>query len=178
MDTVIKMLDNSFNSPLTSSMGRLFDAVSALAGIRSICSFEGQAAMELENAACKGDNGEYGFTVEKSDGIYKIRVPEMISEIINDVKKGIPAGIISSKFHKTLVVMVNDICCRLRSDTGFDRVVLSGGVFQNMLLLTGCIKKLESSGFHVFIHSRVPANDGGISLGQAVIAMAKNSKIC
>lgn len=178
MDTVIKMLENGFNCPATSSMGRLFDAVSALAGVRSTCSFEGQAAIELEYAACKGDNGEYGFIVEKLFGIYKISVTEMILGIINDAGKGISKGIISSKFHKTLVAMVNDICCRLRSDTGYDRVVLSGGVFQNILLLSGCIKKLGSSGFHVFIHSRVPANDGGISLGQTVIAMAKNSIIC
>jgi hydrogenase maturation protein HypF len=85
---------------------------------------------------------------------------------------------ISARFHETLAVIVDDMCRRLRDASGLDRVVLSGGVFQNIRLLSRCMELLAESGFKVFIHSRVPANDGGISLGQAVIAMVKSSTIC
>lgn len=177
IDTILKMLDTGFNCPVTSSMGRLFDAVSALMGIRSKTGFEGQAAMELEYTAREGDCGEYCYKVEKIDGLYKINMSDMISEIICDIRENVCNGIISYRFHRTITLLVIDICTRICSDTGLDRVVISGGVFQNMLLLSGCVKGLEKSGFQVFIHSCVPANDGGIALGQAVIAMAEYSKI-
>jgi hydrogenase maturation protein HypF len=178
LNTVRRMLETGFNSPQTSGMGRLFDAVSALAGVRNINGFEGQAAMELENAASGGYCGEYSYGVSTGTGIYEVDAGKMIRGVVSDAREGAVPGLISSKFHETIAVLVNDICGRLRADTGLDRVVLSGGVFQNLLLLSKCVVRLEKSGFRVFIHSRVPANDGGISLGQAVIAMARYADFC
>ena len=178
LQVVCRMLESGFNCPLTSSMGRLFDAISALAGIRNVNNFEGQAAMELENAAFDGYHGEYAYEVSNEDGIYVVDTGGIISGVVSDRRAGAPPGLISSRFHETAALLVRDICSRLRADTGLERVVLSGGVFQNLLLLSKCSDKLEADGFRVFIHSRVPANDGGISLGQAVIAMARYKDFC
>lgn len=178
LQTIHRMLKTGFNSPLTSSMGRLFDAISALAGVRNINSFEGQAAMELENAAWGYYCGEYVFDVSKEDGVYTVNTGGIVSGVVSDRRKDTAAGMVSSKFHETIALLVMDICGRLRADTGLDRVVLSGGVFQNLLLLSKCIDKLKEDGFKVFIHSRVPANDGGISFGQSVIAMAQYKNFC
>lgn len=178
LQTVLKMLESGFNCPPTSSMGRLFDAVSALAGVRNVNNFEGQAAMELENSALEGCHGEYAYGVSSEDGVYVADVGGIIKGVVSDRRAGASPGLISSRFHETVALMVGDICGRLRTDTGLDRVVLSGGVFQNLLLLSKCIDRLESDGFRVFMHSLVPANDGGISLGQAVIAMARYKDFC
>ncbi len=178
LHTVGRMLETGFNSPQTSGMGRLFDAVSALAGVGSVNSFEGQAAMDLENAALVGYHGEYPYAAADREGLYVLDMGPVISGIVSDRRAGASAALISSKFHETAAAMVIDICGRLRSDTGLDRVVLSGGVFQNMLLLSRCTDILEKDGFRVYIHSRVPTNDGGISLGQAVIAMARHANFC
>lgn len=178
MELTAQMLEKSFNTPQTSSMGRLFDAVSALTGTNYINRFEGQAAMLLENAA-EGYTGKpYGFDLLESEGVRIISIRRLISEIMDNVMSMIPTGIISARFHETAACMVEKACVALRSDTGLDRVVLSGGVFQNMRLLSSCTKKLRDRGFEVFIHRRVPANDGGISLGQAAIAMARLQDIC
>lgn len=176
--TFDRIISTGFNSPLTSSMGRLFDAVSALAGVRHTVSFEGQAAMELEFIADTNIEGFYPYTILKEQEMYIPDVSSMIGEIIKDRGMGVTAGAISSKFHETMAIIVLDVCMRLKKDTGLIKVVLSGGVFQNTLLLSKCIKKLEKSGFDVYIHSKVPANDGGISLGQSVIAMAQWQMIC
>lgn len=172
LQTVCNMLEGGFNSPFSSSVGRLFDAVSALAGIRYFTSFEGQAAMELEYAADNG-NGVYSYKVDTSEGLFIQDMSDMIAGVVDDRLKGISAGAISAKFHETVATMVNDICVRIRKDNGINLVALSGGVFQNILLLTKCMEKLKNDSFNVIIHGRVPANDGGLSLGQAVIAMAE-----
>ncbi len=178
MELVARMLEKGFNTPQTSSMGRLFDAVSALTGTNYINRFEGQAAMLLENAAERYQGKPYDFELPERDGIRIISIRQLISEIMDDVISGIPAGIISSRFHETAACMVEEVCLALRADAGLERVVFSGGVFQNMRLLSSCKKKLRDKGFEVFIHRRAPANDGGISLGQAAIAMARLRDIC
>ncbi len=172
LEVVKNMIAGGFNSPLTSGMGRFFDAVSALAGIRSYSNFEGQAAMELEFAAENGFYGEYPFEAYPEGGIYILSTAGIVKGILKDKQNNISAGIISSRFHESIASMINEICCRLSKETGFKRVVLSGGVFQNMRLLSRSMEKLVHSGLEVYIHKQVPANDGGLSLGQAVIAMA------
>lgn len=173
LELVAEMLEKGFNSPLTSSMGRLFDAVAALTGIRCINGFEGQAAMDLENAASGEQGGAYGYHTEKRENSYVIEIKEIIEGIMADLAAGVAPGIISARFHETIACLVEDTCCRLRGDKGLEKVVLSGGVFQNMQLLSSCMDKLQKRGFQVYIHRKVPTNDGGISLGQAVIAMAR-----
>ena len=178
MEIAAQMLAKGFNTPQTSSMGRLFDAVSALTGTAYINRFEGQAAMLLENAASGYQGKPYGFELLEHNGVSVISIRRLVSEIMDDVMSGVPAGIISARFHETAACMVEEVCLGLRVGTGLDRVVLSGGVFQNMRLLGSCTMKLREKGFEVFIHRRVPANDGGISLGQAAIAMVRLRDIC
>lgn len=181
------MMESGFNSPQTSSMGRLFEAVSALAGVRNINGYEAQAAMELESAAQaaagaggRGAWGEkiYDYGISAADGMYIADMTGVITGIAADRRAGMPPGAISCRFHETAAMLVLDMCRRLRTGTGLSRVCLSGGVFQNLLLLARCAELLEGEGFEVFVHSLVPSNDGGISLGQAVIAMAQCDNFC
>lgn len=171
-EILVEMIRKNINTPLTSSIGRLFDAVSAITGIRHQVSFEGQAAMELELMADLNDEiPAYDF--EWTGGDPKIiQTRPMIRGIIDDLKKGMGKAEISSRFHATLIRLFSDLCQDIRKQTDIDQVVLSGGVFQNAILLTGLVGGLEKKGFRVFSHSIVPTNDGGISLGQAVAAAA------
>jgi len=169
------LMIHRINSPLTSSMGRFFDAVSALLGICLTSEYEGQAAIELEMVAeemqttrCKMQN--YGYTIREEKGEVIIEPEDIILGIVEDMRRSFPPEVISFKFHNTIATMVSDICIGIRQRTGLDRVALSGGVFQNTLLLSLLVKKLRKEGFKVYIHHRVPTNDGGISLGQTVVA--------
>ena len=167
-------LERGLNSPLTSSMGRLFDAVSALIGIRDKIDYEGQAAVELEMIAYKGNHTDnqyrYPYHIAGDKGVRVIELGDLLSAIVKDLVKNVPREIISNRFHNTIARVTNDVCQMIASETGIKQVALSGGVFQNRLLLRKTINLLETSGFQVFTHSQVPCNDGGISLGQAVIA--------
>jgi hydrogenase maturation protein HypF len=165
-----QMITKGINSPLSSSCGRLFDAVSALIGIRNINSYEGQAALELEMAIDGDTFAPYPYTVNSDSGIHIFDHAATIREIVTDLQQGTPCGTISGRFHLTLVQMLADVCERIREQSGVARVVLSGGVFQNRFLTEAAAKLLHSRGFEVFSHSLVPPNDGGIALGQAVIA--------
>ena len=170
-----EMIAKGINSPPTSSLGRLFDGVAAICGIRSRVNFEGQAAMELEMLSAETADGHYEYEWERSD---TIRIPPapIICGVVADIQNRVPRAEIGAKFHQTLVRLFTELCDVLRKDTGLNRVTLSGGCFQNALLLTGLIRSLEASGFAVFSHEHVPANDGGISLGQAVVAAAVAKK--
>ena len=169
-----EMIVKRINSPETSSLGRLFDGVAAILGLRDEVSFEGQAAMALELLAHEEINylsahDLYGYDLT-ANHVREISVRPIIAGIVKDLKNGVGQGEISTKFHLSLMRMYTGLCDRMRSETGLNRVVLSGGVFQNALLLQGLIHGLERKGFQVFTQRRVPANDGGISLGQAVVA--------
>ena len=157
------------NSPLTSSLGRLFDGVAALVGLRSRVSFEGQAAMELEMAAGGETDGAYPFAWEEGPPARILPAP-IIRGVVDDVLRGVPVAAISARFHATLVRLFSDLAEGIGRRHHLQRVVLSGGVFQNSRLLSGLIPALTARGFEVYSHRLVPANDGGISLGQAVIA--------
>jgi hydrogenase maturation protein HypF len=164
------MIERGLNSPEKSSMGRLFDAVSSLVGLRNSVSYEGQAAIELE-AIAEGDDPR-GYEFERNGG-GTIRTEPVIRAVVEDLLDGMPPGAISRRFHQGVAEMIVSVARGIRDERHLDRVVLSGGVFQNMLLLNLTRTKLVSEGFEVFTHSRVPPNDGGISLGQAAVANAR-----
>jgi hydrogenase maturation protein HypF len=165
-----KMVRSKVNTPLTSSMGRLFDAISSLLSIRDLVHYEGQAAIELEMIADPNVVEEYPIQFKEIEGPLMIDPTEIVKGVVHDLMKGTATSLISGKFHRTVSRLVVETCQRIRSHEGLNRVVLSGGVFQNMFLLSLVFESLRKSGFEVYIHHLVPTNDGGISLGQAVIA--------
>jgi len=171
-ELVRRQVELKLNSPLTSSMGRLFDAVSAMAGIRSIIDYEAQAAIELEMKACSasGEDGAYPFSLTGDTSYTIILLHELVAAVLADLLKGCHASTVGMRFHNTVAIMARDVCLKIRDESGLNSVVLSGGCFQNRLLLTKVKGLLDKSGFYVLTHKDVPANDGGISLGQAVIA--------
>ncbi len=182
VEVIKRQIERKINSPLCSSMGRLFDAISALLGIRQEIDYEGQAAVELEMAAHSSAvareldeaishvQESYPYRIVEDGGIRIVHLRDLLSAIIEDSHRGIPKGIISLKFHDTVAQMINEMCYLIADEAGITQVALSGGVFQNRLLLRKAVNLLESSGFQVLTHRQVPCNDGGISLGQAVIA--------
>ncbi|HKP86075.1 MAG TPA: carbamoyltransferase HypF [Blastocatellia bacterium] len=169
--TLGKMARAGANSPETSSMGRLFDALSSLLGLRSAVNYEGQAAIELEMIADRGCADGYEF--ETGPGSGAIKTEALIRRAVEDLLDGVSPQVVSAKFHRGVADLIATVARRVRDDSKLNRVVLSGGVFQNMFLLTKTCQALRSSGFDVFTHSRVPPNDGGISLGQAAVANAR-----
>jgi hydrogenase maturation protein HypF len=170
-DILVAMVTQGINAPLTSSMGRLFDGIAALVGLRNTVAFEGQAAMELEMIAQPEEIGHYDFGWQTSDGL-QIPTEPIIQGVVADLTHGRSASWISRRFHTTLVRLFTDLCVCLRRQTALDRVVLSGGAFQNAILLQELSRSLEKESFAVYTHRLVPPNDGGIALGQAVAAGA------
>ncbi|MFH0839799.1 MAG: hypothetical protein V1883_02140 [Candidatus Omnitrophota bacterium] len=171
------MIDKKINSPLTSSAGRLFDAVASLIGVRDRISFEGEAAIALETIARGSDCSTfYGFTLKKKSGVISIEFGSMVREIISELTKREPLAAIARKFHNTLAEAVKRVCMALRREYGLNRVVLSGGVFQNNILLSGSLERLALAGFSVYSHRDISTSDRGVSLGQAVIAASKTEK--
>jgi hydrogenase maturation protein HypF len=198
-----RMLQTGVRSPLTSSMGRLFDGVAALIGVRERCHYEAQAAIELEQLVepgaidCMGAMGGMGANggIDQAGGeratggngvdgrpfAWELLGPEqwpwridtrpMVRELAGAaVRRGTTATQLSLRFHRTVIDIVVGTCGAIRERTGIGRAVLSGGVFQNELLLRGCRVALGEAGFEVYSHNRVPANDGGVALGQAAVA--------
>ncbi len=167
-----KQIEKKINSPLSSSCGRLFDAVSALTGVRGEVEYEAQAAIELEMLAYDevNETGHYPFSIIEHDGISLIKLQDLFSALIYDLQSGVTKATIAAKFHNTIAEIIVELCQVICDKTGITQVVLSGGVFQNRLLLRKAVSLLEAGGFTVFTHRQVPCNDGGISLGQAVIA--------
>jgi hydrogenase maturation protein HypF len=153
----------------TSSCGRLFDAVAAMLGVASEVSFEGQAAIALETAIESGVEERYDFEVEDGAAMV-VDLRPMMRGLARDVASGSRVGVVAARFHNTVSAAIVEVCCRIRRNDGLARVCLSGGTFQNVYLLGRTATELRRLGFGVFLHAMVPANDGGISLGQAVIA--------
>jgi hydrogenase maturation protein HypF len=164
-----RMIATGTNSPETSSMGRLFDAVSSLVGLRRQINYEGQAAIELETIADRSVTRGYQFEI--TGGV--IKAEAVIQRAVNDLLNDRPAAEVSAKFHLAVAHLIAAVACQARDERRLNRVALSGGVFQNMLLLGRASRMLAADGFEVFTHRRVPANDGGISLGQAAVANAR-----
>jgi hydrogenase maturation protein HypF len=167
--TLRVQLEKKINTPQTSSMGRLFDAAAALAGVRQKVNYEGQAAIEFEALADEIEGQIYAFDVEKT----QVGARSGIESLVKDVMAGIPVSKISARFHNGLAQSIFDATKKIGADTGLKSVVLSGGVWQNLTLLGRTLSLLRKAGFKVYLHRDVPTNDGGLSLGQAVIAAAR-----
>ncbi len=168
---VRRMIASGLNTVPTSSCGRLFDAVSALIGLRREVTFEGQAAIELEMTAQDGEGGRYDFAIE-GDGPWQIDFRPMIGEILRDAAA---APVKAAKFHNTLAEAIVEMCRLIARESALRRVCLSGGTFQNMRLLGATTAALRRNGLEVYLHAQVPPNDGGIALGQAAIAAAADN---
>jgi hydrogenase maturation protein HypF len=168
-----QMIKTGQNCPPSSSMGRLFDAVAALLGVRESNHYEGQAAIELEQLADENCENSYAWVDDDDDPVPVIGNQRLIRAIVNDLAQGIESSIIAARFHNSVADMTASVCSRLRNSTGLSRVVLSGGVFQNVFLLNRLIPKLENTGFTTHLPNSVPVNDGGLSLGQAIVAHAR-----
>lgn len=200
--TVAAMARRRVNAPLTSSMGRLFDAVAAVLGVRDRVNYEGQAAVELEQrvdpselaaypSSISGVNGSTAhggdFTSQDGDfsarnrgfstrdGAFTVRGADLLDAVVADFQVGVPVPQIAARFHNGVASLIVDGATRIRDTTGLGTVALSGGVFQNMFLLDRAVSGLADAGFEVLTHHRVPPNDGGISLGQAAVATARSS---
>ncbi|MFC1937770.1 carbamoyltransferase HypF [Chloroflexota bacterium] len=181
VDIIIQQLRRGINSPPTSSAGRLFDAVSTLTGVRWEIDYEAQAAIELEMLAPdnwdKLEREVYPFSIVRSEGVNVVKLGELISSVVRDVRSNVSVPIISLKFHYTMAEIIAEMCKSLSEQTGITEVALSGGVFQNRLLLKLATAALRREGFSAITHHLVPCNDGGLSLGQAVIANFASSGI-
>jgi hydrogenase maturation protein HypF len=169
---IAEQVKKDINSPLTSSCGRLFDAVSALLGIRGEASYEAQAAIEME-MLCFDEPDEWGvypYRYDNEEGRRIIRLGDLFEAILADLHNSVSEATIAVKFHNTISAIISELCQVISGDTGIEDIALSGGVFQNRLLLRKTVGMLKEFGFRVLTHRQVPTNDGGISLGQAVIA--------
>ena len=183
-EMLLRATERRINSPLTSSAGRLFDAVAAVAGVREQVNYEAQAAIELEAAieerraerrsapfveASSEDDG-YPFALREENGGWIIDTRPMFVAVVQDIRDGLPTGVVSHRFHLGFVDVLARTAALVRARTGLDRICLSGGSFQNCFLSEHLQTLLEREGFQVFTHAEVPCGDGGISLGQALVA--------
>jgi hydrogenase maturation protein HypF len=165
------MINKKVNSPEVSSVGRLFDAVSSIIGVRDYITYQGQAAIELEMVANEREKNFYEFDIKETSDFYVINSLGVIKSIVEDIKKRVPGSDISMKFHIGLANLIVDVSKVLRKETGINKVCLSGGVFQNIILRSTASEKLKKNKFKVYNHRKIPPNDGGISAGQVSIAM-------
>jgi hydrogenase maturation protein HypF len=170
--TVIQhMIDRQIHSPRSSSCGRLFDAIAALVGLRSTVSYEAQAAIELEMAAHGStDNGSYPFDLIPDGSHWQIGTFSLFQAILSDLRRQEPVADISRRFHAGLAALFVDLAEKIREQSKLSRVCLSGGCFNNLLLFQLMLDGLRAKSFEVYFHSEVPAGDGGLSLGQALVA--------
>jgi hydrogenase maturation protein HypF len=185
---VVTLARKGINAPATSSAGRLFDAVSALLGVRDVINYEGQAAVELEQLADPAETGAYRARIEPGSPAspsgpgspttpgepFRVAGTDLLRQAADDLARGTHPGTIAARFHGGVAALIQQGCVLAREQHGLSTVALSGGVFQNLTLLTQTVARLEARGFRVLVHSRVPCNDGGISLGQAVVAAARD----
>ena len=177
LDLFDKIIEGRIHSPLSSGLGRLFDGVAALIGLRHAVNFEGQAAMELEALATGLTESPYPFELLRHSGHPSILdVSATVRAVVADLASGQNKAKIAASFHQMIIEAFAAMTEEIRKAMGLTRVALSGGCFQNKILLEGTIKKLRHSGFDVYHPRQVPANDGGVCLGQAVIAASMVKK--
>jgi hydrogenase maturation protein HypF len=171
--TVVRLARSGVCSPQTSSAGRLFDAVASILGVRDTVAYEAQAAIELEQRADPAEQGEYRARVSPGPP-FLVCAADLVRAVADDARAGVDTAAIAARFHNGLARVVVDVVSQIREHTGLRTVALSGGVFQNSLLLEKTVEKLEERAFHTLTHVRTPPNDGAISFGQAVIAAARD----
>jgi hydrogenase maturation protein HypF len=162
-------LDSGVDVPVTTSAGRLFDAVAALVGVRDAVNYEGQAAIELEQCAAAAGECD-GYPARLDAGV--IQAGDLVAAVVSDLRRGVAAPVVAARFHEGLADVLAHAAVDAAATAGRDAVALSGGVFQNLRLLDGLTRRLAAAGLRVLVHSRVPCNDGGISLGQVAVAAA------
>jgi len=172
-DLIIEAIDKKINAPLSSSCGRLFDAASALIILCTVSKFHAEAPMRLESITDRDVLESYNFSPGQT-----ISFKPTFKEIIHDLQNDISPGIISAKFHNTLINVIFATVSEIRQNTGINKVVLSGGSFQNVILLEETERILTENNFEVFAHEKVPSNDGGIALGQLAIAAKRRELKC
>jgi hydrogenase maturation protein HypF len=175
---VKKMLQTGFHSPLSSSAGRLFDAVAAILGLCDVTTYEAQAAIRLQSVANPRLTGGYPFGVETGARPWVLDFGPTIRAILEERGKGIPVSEISAKFHNTMAASILHVCRYIRGQRELNVVALSGGVFQNDLLLRRTVEALQSRHFRVFTNTAVPLNDGGLAIGQAAVAAERMCQRC
>jgi hydrogenase maturation protein HypF len=165
-----RQFESGFRTVPSSSMGRLFDAVAALIGIRQTVNYEAQAAIELESIAAPDIADGYVFDlVEGESGALILDPAPVICAIVADIRSGVSAAVMAGRFHQAVATAVLHVCLKIRAAEGLSQVGLSGGVFQNIYLLNATVERLQAQGFTVLTHRQVPPNDGGLALGQAVL---------
>jgi hydrogenase maturation protein HypF len=167
LDLIHKQIDNQVNAPPTSSMGRLFDAVAALIGVRQIVNYEAQAAIELEYLVDQDE--AWSYPIEIRDQV--LDPAPLLEALVSDLRAGVKPSILAARFHNSIAEIMRRTSIQIRSETGINEVALSGGVWQNMTLLKKSVGLLRKDSFNVYLHHQVPTNDGGIALGQAAIAL-------
>jgi hydrogenase maturation protein HypF len=173
-----KMIQAGFNSPVTSSAGRLFDAVAAILGLCDETSYEAQAAIRLESVADPDVAGSYPFVVHTGGRPWTLDFGPALHAILDDRKCDVAVSTMAAKFHNTVAAAITQVCRYVRGQRGLNTVALSGGVFQNVLLLRRTVDLLQSRRFRVFINTTVPPNDGGLALGQAAVALERMARPC
>ncbi|MTI55404.1 carbamoyltransferase HypF [Geosporobacter ferrireducens] len=173
---IIQVLKHQLNCPETSSMGRLFDSVAGLLGICKTITYEAQGAIELEGISNLSESIPYSYQLEILDEAYVVNTRPIIEEIIQDIEKGVEASRIAGRFHETVIRFTIELCCKIYEKYGISKIVLSGGVFQNEILLKEVYYRLTEKDFQVYMHEQIPCNDGGIALGQLVIANRRIKK--
>jgi hydrogenase maturation protein HypF len=168
---VARMVEHRINTVQTSSCGRVFDAVASLLGLCDEVSYEAQAAIELEAVARQSNRANRIYPFSLQDGV--VRVGEMLAAVQEEIDKGVATADIARAFHDSIAEVVARMALHVKARTGIGVVALSGGCFQNRLLLAASVDRLQRNGFTVLVHRRVPTNDGGLGLGQAVIVAAR-----
>jgi hydrogenase maturation protein HypF len=169
---LIKMIQVGINSPLTSSLGRIFDAISVILNYREQISYEGEAAIALEMLADGQGEKPYDFGILDGSPL-QIDLASAVREMVGELTLGVSKGKIAARFHSTIIKIVTTVCQRLKAKESLTKVCLSGGCFMNRILLEGCYRDLTGAGFEVFFNSQIPINDGGLAVGQAVIANSR-----
>ncbi|MBE0688622.1 MAG: carbamoyltransferase HypF, partial [Anaerolineae bacterium] len=170
-----RQFETGFNTVPSSSMGRLFDAVAALIGLRQTISYEAQAAIELEgllpasDPALDDDAPGYSFGLQDGGDGRLIDPAPVIAAVVAELRQNVPPEIMAARFHAAVAAMIAQVCALLRDEAGLNTVALSGGVFQNVHLLDAAVRQLRARGFTVLTHRIIPANDGGLALGQAIV---------
>jgi hydrogenase maturation protein HypF len=167
------MAGRGINAPVSSSAGRLFDAVAALLGVRDTINYEGQAAVELEQLADPAERAAYPAAIAEGRPL-RLAGPDLVRAAAEDLQAGVPPPVIAARLHNGVAALIARACLLLRERSGLGTVALSGGVFQNLFLLNALVHLLALDNFRVLTHRRVPPNDGGISLGQAAVAAARD----
>jgi len=173
LSRLCEAIDKNINCPPTSSMGRLFDAAAALIGVRDAVTYEGQAAVELEELADAVVREGYPWPLDPGPLPWALDTRPLIRAMVDDLLRHVAPATIAARFHNSIADQTLAVCQRLRELTGIGQVALAGGVFQNMRLLTRLAGGLEGAGFGVHLPERVPVNDGGLAFGQAAVACAR-----